>query len=481
MTGIWTFLKVANQHVTHLRGNAFAIVLLTTSSHPHSFHNNILLLIAVSAEMKPRPIFPSFIAPVRSTCMFAQAQLQYRSSVYFQTARLRTNSQWNDKRWSVSTQTTRYASTSTASASKPSYGRQPPPLSKAKPAKPSVPAKPSKSSPPAKVHTASASSAVSAKRAATPSAAPSTPSTPAKPNDKLNPPSFTYPPDLSVPARKEGQNYASYLFSCGKAYISFYKSGISHTRQTLKLAKSLRAKLASQGRGVSEPIAGAGILSRAEWQVLRRSKRDLLRLPVMGFLILALGEWLPLIVVYLTPVIPEACRIPTQVERTLRKVEEKRKERLNRIALHALRLQSRDRTPRTDEDAIRLAAAAEGLLSPDGKVGKQGGMAMASAIVPPSASADLGLFHLLLLSARLDCHPRILDTLYLTPPKWLLQRNVGKKLAYLTQDDELIRRDGGVQALDKQELLRACKERGIDVLGKSEAEQRKGLALWYKM
>lgn len=284
-----------------------------------------------------------------------------------------------------------------------------------------------------------------------------------------------------VPARKEGQNYASYLLACGKAYLTFYKTGISHTRQTLKYAKSVRSRVAGQGKGVSKEIAGSGILTRAEWQVLRRSKRDLLRLPVMGFLILALGEWLPLVVVYLTPVIPEACRIPVQVERVLRKKEEKRKERLSRIAIHALRLQSQDRTPRTDENAIRLAAAAEGLLSPEKKVGKEGGIPMASAIVPPDASNDLGLLHLLLLSARLDCHPRILDKLYLTPPKWLLQRNVGRTLKYLTQDDELIRRDGGSQALDKQELQRACVERGIDVLGKSEAEQRKSLDQWYRI
>ncbi|KAJ8109864.1 hypothetical protein OPT61_g7144 [Boeremia exigua] len=135
----------------------------------------------------------------------------------------------------------------------------------------------------------------------------------------------------------------------------------------------------------------------------------------------------------------------------------------------------------TDGDAIRLAAAAEGLLSPEKKVGKEGGLPMARAIIPPNAAVDIGLFHLLLLSARLDCHPRILDKLYLTPPKWLLQRSVSKALAYLTQDDELIRRDGGVQALDKQELLRACVDRGIDVLGKSEAEQRKNLGQWYKM
>lgn len=374
----------------------------------------------------------------------------------------------------------RWASTSTSAAtaaSKPRYAMQPPPplsaKTKAPHQAPSAHAK--KPTVPAKAHAATASPP--AKRSASTPTSLTTPNS----NEALNPPFFTYPPDLAVPARKEGQNYASYLLACGKAYITFYKTGISHTRQTLKYAKSVRTKTTGQGKGVSSSIAGNGMLTRAEWQVLRRSKRDLLRLPVMGFLILALGEWLPLIVIYLTPVIPEACRIPAQVERVLKKKEHQRKERLGRIALHALRLQSQDRTPRTDENAIRLAAAAEGLLSPEKKVGKEGGMAMASAIVPPDASGDLGLFHLLLLSARLDCHPRVLDKLYLTPPKWLLQRNVGRTLAYLTQDDELIRRDGGSQALDKQELQRACVERGIDVLGKSEAEQRKSLSQWYKM
>lgn len=376
----------------------------------------------------------------------------------------------------------RYASTQTSSAGKPRYGMQPPPTAaKSKMQKPSGPAKTQRAPLPAKMHTAPVSSAVAAKRAAAPLTASASTGSLVGPNDKLNPPSFTYAPELSVPARKEGQNYASYLFSCGKAYLTFYKSGISHTRQTLKFAKTLRARLAAQGHAVSQDIAGNGVLSRAEWQVLRRSKRDLLRLPVMGFLILALGEWLPLVVVYLTPVIPEACRIPAQVERTLRKLEARRKDRLNRIAMDAQRLQTRDRTPRTDEDAIRLAAAAEGLLSPESKAGKDGGLAMASAIIPPSASQDLSLFHLLLLSARLNCHVRLFDTLYLTPPKWLLQRSVSRTLAYLTQDDELIRRDGGTQALDKQELQRACVDRGIDVLGKSEAEQRKSLARWYKM
>ena len=106
-----------------------------------------------------------------------------------------------------------------------------------------------------------------------------------------------------MPERKEGQNYASYLFSCGKAYIAFYKSGISNTRQTIKHAKELRKKLAALGHGVSQDAPGAGVLTRAEWQVLRRSKRDLIRLPIMGFLILALEIFIGALQAYIFTVL----------------------------------------------------------------------------------------------------------------------------------------------------------------------------------
>jgi hypothetical protein len=430
--------------------------------------------------MKPRPsIISSFAVPPRSRGAFggafAQPQLQCRYSAYVQlnnNVTRGTGVNAGIKRWEARGQAVRYAST--AAATKPRVTGVLQQQQQQQHAKKQHPAG-------TKNRTAASSAAVSSSGTPPPATRAASPPPPRAPSERLNPPSFTYAPELSVPERKEGQNYASYLFSCGKAYIAFYKSGISNTRQTIKHAKELRKKVAALGHGVSKDVPGAGVLTRAEWQVLRRSKRDLIRLPIMGFLILALGEWLPVVVVYLTPVIPEACRIPKQVARVLKKKETARKERLQTIGTHALRLQSLDRKPQTDGDAIRLAAAAEGLLRPETKVGKQGGIPMADAIVPPDAAVDLGLFHLLLLSARLDCHPRVLDKLSLTPPKQWLQRSVGKKLAYLAQDDELIRRDGGVPALNQQELLRACVDRGIDVLGKSEAEQRKLLGLWYKM
>jgi hypothetical protein len=189
-----------------------------------------------------------------------------------------------------------------------------------------------------------------------------------------------------------------------------------------------------------------------------------MRLPAFVFLVLALGEWLPLVVMYITPVIPEACRIPQQVQRSLRKMEDKRQRRLQRVAQDAMSLMSRDQRP-----------AGSGDVPVPSKSGK-------NAKIVPATSMDwrkLTLFELSLTAAQQDCYPGVFDWVPLTPPKWWLQRNVRKKLDYLKTDDRLIERDGGWSALGKEEAQRACVDRGIDVFGKREDEMRKSLAmLW---
>jgi hypothetical protein len=113
--------------------------------------------------------------------------------------------------------------------------------------------------------------------------------------ENLNPPSFTYAPEISVPARKADQNVVKWLWKAGRAYLTFYKQGISHVRQTSKHAKTLRQK-AQQPPNTNKDISD--VLTRADWQIVRRSKSDTMRLPAFGILVLALGEWLPLVVMW---------------------------------------------------------------------------------------------------------------------------------------------------------------------------------------
>jgi hypothetical protein len=275
--------------------------------------------------------------------------------------------------------------------------------------------------------------------------------------EKLNPPPFTYAPDISVPERTPDQNIVKWLYRAGRAYLTFYKTGISHVRQTSKFAKMLRQKAAqTPNKDISE------VLTRAEWQIVQRSRLDTLRLPAFGFLVLLLGEWLPLVVMYITPVIPEACRIPQQVQRALRKLEDKRQDRLRRVALDAMRLMSRDRPPigTASSDTPSISLPKSGQVMP----------------VTTKNWNEMTLFELSLTAAQLDCYPTLFDWLPLTPPKFLLQRNVRKKLEYLKTDDKLIERDGGWAGLGKEELQRACVDRGLPVLGKREDELRKALA-----
>jgi hypothetical protein len=69
----------------------------------------------------------------------------------------------------------------------------------------------------------------------------------------------------------------------------------------------------------------------------------MLRLPAFGLIFLVFGEWTPLLVMYITPLIPEPCRIPKQVMRSLSKTEAKRHDRQRRVGLDAMRLMARDR------------------------------------------------------------------------------------------------------------------------------------------
>ena len=400
-------------------------------------------------------MFSTLVIPARLNGVVAN--LQCRRGVHMRAIAPALGSQtWHDgsrnttqrriltKRWE--TQRRAYASSTAASVKTTGYGGAMPPS----PAKATKTAIPTKTTSPRKPQSPPLVPAQTPTSKAT-----TVPTLRAK--EKLNPPPFTYAPDISVPARTPEQNVVKWLYRAGRAYLTFYKTGISHVRQTSKLAKTLRQKAAqTPNKDITE------VLSRAEWQIVQRSRLDTLRLPAFGFLVLLLGEWLPLVVMYITPVIPEACRIPQQVQRALRKREDKRQDRLRRIALDAMRLMSRDRPPigSTSSDTPSVTLPKSGQVMP----------------VTTKNWNEMTLFELSLTAAQLDCYPALFEWLPVTAPKFLLQRNVRKKLEYLKTDDKLIERDGGWAALGKQELERACVDRGLPVLGKREDELRKALA-----
>ena len=268
------------------------------------------------------------------------------------------------------------------------------------------------------------------------------------------------------------------MWKCGRAYLSFYKSGVANTRQTAKLARSLRAKAGPTGT-----VDYAAQLTRAEWQVVRRSRKDMLRLPAFGVIFLIFGEWTPLLVKFLTPMIPEACRVPGQVEAQMRKTEARRLGRQNVDMDWARRLIARDgaQMPAKMPEGRRVVGPPNARRDAQAKEMDMHGRRVlcgSEALRHRHVARD-GHFMLYVDSARYDCHGRVWDLSGLTPPRWLLRRNLGRTLEYLKKDDALIERDGGWQALEMREVKRACVERGIYVLGKSDQEVRGALGEWF--
>jgi hypothetical protein len=169
----------------------------------------------------------------------------------------------------------------------------------------------------------------------------------------------------------------------------------------------------------------------------------MIRIPIFGVLFLILGEWLPLVAIFFTPILPYTCRIPAQVEGERRVLERRR---------------------RASFSGMTDGVVVTGLDTPEKR---SGGL------------EALSKGQLLHISRSLGLHCRVWDlSRGFLPPVLLVRGKVKKRLAYLEQDDALLARDGGVETLRDEEVMIACEERGIDVLGQDVEILRNLLRHW---
>ncbi|KAF2278465.1 uncharacterized protein EI97DRAFT_431683 [Westerdykella ornata] len=279
-------------------------------------------------------------------------------------------------------------------------------------------------------------------------------------NPKLNPPPETYPAPIDVPARGPNQGFVNYIFNAGKAYLAFYKTGMKNLWAMRQLSKTLRERQRNAMNGVQAgetvPTADGDVsdivLTRAEWQTVRRSRVDMMRACVFVPIFVVFGEWTPFLVPFLMPIVPETCRLPGQVGKMFTKGEARRMER-QRVA-------ARDR--------------GVGRLFANGEVEAQLLLAGGGGLEPGVVEGmDKGT--LLGLAARLDAYSGVWDY-FMRPPLFWVRRALRKRLEYLRTDDGLIARDGGWRELGREELKRACWERGMYVVDKTEQD----MALWMR-
>ncbi|OTA53219.1 hypothetical protein K449DRAFT_390520 [Hypoxylon sp. EC38] len=258
-------------------------------------------------------------------------------------------------------------------------------------------------------------------------------STPLTPSTTLNPPASTRPPPLELPTREPGSSLFSYLFRLGKAYTSFYKTGLR--------AIFVNRRLLSHSPSASPPSSSLSpttptstFPTRSDILLRARVWHDLSRLPLFGLLVLICGELTPLVVLIFPRLTPYTCRIPKQSDALRRSTEARRA-----ASFRALQYQ----------------------LPSDG------------APPPPDSVID----------------GHICRSLGLTSPLWdkigldgpFAGTRARRAVQRIAADDAMIREGGGVGALVDDEVVLACEDRGIDVLGKSVDELRSRLEEWVRI
>lgn len=246
-----------------------------------------------------------------------------------------------------------------------------------------------------------------------------------------NPPHTTRPPPLTLPERKPDTSTFSHLLATGKAYLAFYKTGMRYLFANTKLVRAMDAN------NDTTDAVKAGHATRSDLLLRRRWGHDMRRLPLFGLLLLICGEFTPFVVLVFPHVVPYPCRIPKQVEKLRRDVENRRGEAF-----------------KTFEQTVAVS----------------GNESHAKAATDLLVSRSLGLV------------APIWDRIgLLSAAPGLAHRAVERRLAYLTEDDTLLRQAGGVPALEPEEVFLASADRGLDVLGQDEGQLRKELVRWLQL
>lgn len=239
-----------------------------------------------------------------------------------------------------------------------------------------------------------------------------------------------------------------YYISLGKSYLTFYKTSIASVYANHQTCQLLKARLASTPPAPTPPLDPPPYdpfvrekkeLSRAEFQLLVRHKADMKRVPAFAVVFAVFGEWTPLIVPWITKVVPGPCRLPGQVKKEVEGLEARR--------------------------------GVKGMF----------GLESTEAVKDVDVR-DLGRKELLDLSRTFGLHARFWDRVGLDgvwPPSSMLRRSVRRNLKYLAADDELLARgDAEVGELLEEELKIACTQRGMLVTGQTKEELIGRLQAW---
>ncbi|KAI2466905.1 hypothetical protein F4781DRAFT_403979 [Annulohypoxylon bovei var. microspora] len=245
------------------------------------------------------------------------------------------------------------------------------------------------------------------------------PTSPLPPSTFLNPPASTRPPPLVLPTRDPSTSTISYWYQYGKAYTTFYKTGLR--------AIFTNRRLLAQSPSASTPTSST-LPTRSDSLLRQRVRHDLPRLPAFGLLLLLFGELTPFVVLAFPRLTPYTCRIPTQVDVLQRGTE------------------------------ARRAASAASLARVQGPA--------RGSLASGHVCRSLGLTNALWDRVGLD-----------SPFGAAAAARAVRRIA---ADDAMIRDGGAVADLVDEEVVLACEDRGMYVRGKSVEGLRGELEEWLR-
>ncbi|KAJ5233746.1 uncharacterized protein N7469_005512 [Penicillium citrinum] len=300
-------------------------------------------------------------------------------------------------------------------------------------------------------------------------------STPTK--SEINAPLSTFPAEIETPPQLPQNAPATdkikRLVATGRAYVTFYKTGLKNVFRNYRASLPLRKSLGlptylpvSPPRANGAAGAGAGTgdlgLGRGQYQLVRRSARDVRRMIPFTLILLICGEFTPLIIpIFGSAITPATCRVPGQINKE-RETASKRK------VLALTGYQQQQQQQQKGVTGSQTHQEIEVLV----KFAEKEFVESANMQEILRASAVFGL---------VKNHTRPLAGV----PGFagMYRRGLKRHVEYLGIDDGMIRK-GGVRGLSSKEVRFALEERGLGDVGsfapsgKVEGVERETLEKW---
>lgn len=273
----------------------------------------------------------------------------------------------------------------------------------------------------------------------------------------------TLPPNAAIPAKLQR------FVALGRAYLTFYKTGLKNVYRNYRASLPLRKELGlpaylpiSPPRKVSNPIASEKAsnvgpasskntydirnlgLGRGQFQLVRRSARDVRRMIPFTLILIICGEFTPLVIpIFGSAITPATCRVPGQIAKE-RETASKRKALALQAWIDANPESGLGAMPKpTSDESFKLLIQ---LANP----------AWVGTANPASVLQACAVFGLV------KKHDRFAGTAL---AGLVYRRRLSQYLEYLAIDDAMIRGGGGIEKLSYAEVRIALDERGAGEVG----------------